>query len=103
MLLSRQHVEEMRSSCFEMNGSELDSIILGQLSAFDSVCSSVGISSRHSSKEREDIDFCIIIRGKKIVTTCSFFSHTIGAKRRNLITHFIESGIQSLRLETAPF
>ena len=58
MLFSRQQVNEMRSSCFELNGSELDSIILGQLSAFGSVCSSVGISSRHSPKEREKSDLC---------------------------------------------
>ena len=80
MLFSRQHVDKMRSSCFELNVSELDSIILGQLSAFGSVYSSVGISSRHSPKEREKPRFLYQHQGEKICHNMLFFYTLLGQR-----------------------
>lgn len=94
ILFSPQHVNEIRSSCLELNTSDLDSVILGQLSAFGSTRNCVGITTRHAPKERDRTRFFYHHQGEKICSNMFFFLHTIGGKRRrNLISHFLEHGI----------
>ena len=52
-LFPREHYTSMRNNCAEMNRTELDMAVLGQLSAFTNSSSNTVTTSYHSSKSRK--------------------------------------------------
>ena len=89
-----QYIKQFRLSCLELARGELDSVILGQLSAFSNTTDFVATDSRHALKHRERSSTTYYHQGKTVCASLFFFIHTVGGKRsRNLLKHFIQNGI----------
>lgn len=85
-LFSKELIIDQREKCLELEKSELDMAVIGQLQAFNRHANS-DKSARHKYVE-------FLFNGKRICRTTFLFLHTLSLKRyRNLLVHYNQVGL----------
>ena len=97
---SQEYVTSRRQSCAELNHTELDMAILGQIAACSNISSRVSTGTlstgrdRHKEADREKGYTAFMHQGKPICQKTFLFLHGIGVKRlKNLAASFKRTGL----------